>query len=279
LCAYRYSACTALGQSLPVANPETVGLSSAKLENLNKALQAEVDKGHIPGAVIMINRRGNLAYSQAVGYQNKDADLPMRREAIFRIYSMTKPNAAVAAMLLAEDGKLVLADPVGKYLPEFANMQVCNASKDAIGKTVRTLVPAEKPIIVQDLLRHTSGIGYGETTTNSVIKQAYVEAGLYVEGGTDYNQRRVLPKDDVTGLARAPLSSQPGTNWKAACGRSPEKSGGLPPSTPRCWRQPATLQSLDVAGQISPIDRHLKLAELVSCQDFVYPVGMRRGAA
>ena len=162
----------------------------------------------------MINRRGKLIYSEAIGYQNKDANLPMKKDAIFRIYSMTKPLAAVAAMILEEDGKIVLADPVSKYLPELANTQVCNASKNAEGKTVCTLVPTDKPITIQDLLRHTSGIGYGETTKNSVIRDAYIEAGLYVDGGTDYNQRRVLPKDEVTGLSKAPLSSQPGTNWE-----------------------------------------------------------------
>jgi CubicO group peptidase (beta-lactamase class C family) len=208
------SAYSALGQSLSVAAPESVGMSSVKLDNIKKTLQAEVDKGHIPGAVVMINRKGKLVYSEAVGYQNKDANLPMKKDALFRIYSMTKPLAAVAAMILEEEGKIVLADPVSKYLPEFANVQVCNASKNTEGKTVCALVPAEKPITVQDLLRHTSGIGYGETTKNPVIRAAYIEAGVYVEGGTDYDQRRVLPKDEVTGLSKAPLSSQPGTNWE-----------------------------------------------------------------
>lgn len=202
------------GQNLPVAKPESVGLSSVRLENLRASLQTEVDEGHIPGAVLMINRRGKLVYSEAIGYQNRDAGVPMKKDAIFRIYSMTKPIAAVAAMILVEDGKLVLADPVGKYLPEFAAMRVCNAGTAADGRTVCTLVPAERPITVQDLLRHTSGIGYAETTKNSVIKQAYMDAGLYVEGGTDFDQRRVPPKDEVTGLAKAPLSSQPGTNWE-----------------------------------------------------------------
>jgi CubicO group peptidase (beta-lactamase class C family) len=208
------SAYSALGQNLPVAEPESVGMSSTKLDNLKKTLQAEVEKGHIPGAVVMINRKGKLIYSEAVGYQDKDANLPMKKDSLFRIYSMTKPLAAVAAMILEEEGKIVLADPVSKYLPEFANTQVCNASKNAEGKTVCTLVPADKPITIQDLLRHTSGIGYGETTKNSAIRDAYIEAGLYVDGGTDYNQRRVFPKDEVTGLSKAPLASQPGTNWE-----------------------------------------------------------------
>jgi CubicO group peptidase (beta-lactamase class C family) len=206
-----YSAC---GQNISIAAPESVGMSSARLYNIKKTLQAEVDQGHIPGAVVMINRRGKLVYSEAIGFQNKDANLRMKKDALFRIYSMTKPLAAVAAMILEEEGKIVLADPVSKYLPEFAKMQVCNAGQNTEGKTVCALVPTDKPITVQDLLRHTSGIGYGETTKNSVIRAAYIEAGVYVEGGTDYDQRRVLPKDEVIGLSKAPLSSQPGTNWE-----------------------------------------------------------------
>jgi CubicO group peptidase (beta-lactamase class C family) len=266
------TAYSVLGQNLPIAKPESVGLSSVKLENFKRTLQAEVDKGHIPGAVVMINRRGKLAYSQAIGYQNKDTDLPMKKDAIFRIYSMTKPIAAVATMILAEDGKLVLADPVSKYLPEFANMQVCNASKDAEGKTVCSLVPAEKPITIQDLLRHTSGIGYGETTKNSVIKQAYTEAGLYVEGGTDYNQRRVLPKDEVTGLAKAPLSSQPGTNWEYGMsmdlmGRVIEAASGQTLGQFIEERILKPLQMTDTGFQVPP-EKQARLAEPLKIDPF-----------
>ena len=112
------SAYSALAQNLPVAAPESVGMSSAKLDNIKKTFQAEVDNGHIPGAVVMINRRGKLVYSEAVGYQNKDANLAMKKDSLFRIYSMTKPLAAVAALILEEEGKIVLADPVSKYLPD-----------------------------------------------------------------------------------------------------------------------------------------------------------------
>ncbi|MGD0976637.1 MAG: serine hydrolase domain-containing protein [Candidatus Korobacteraceae bacterium] len=208
------SASSAFGQNLPVAKPESVGMSSARLDNLKKTIQAEVEKGNIPGAVIMINRMGKLVYAEAIGYQNRVASLPMQKDSIFRIYSMTKPIVSVAAMILVEEGRLVLADPVSKYLPEFANMQVSMASKDASGATTYSLAPAERPITVLDLLRHTSGITYPETTKNPEIKKAYTDAGLYVEGGTDYDQRRLPPKDEVAGLAKAPLSTQPGTNWE-----------------------------------------------------------------
>ena len=208
------SASSVYAQALPPSTPESVGMSSARLNVFKQAMQAEVDKGNIPGMVIMVSRKGKLVYSEVVGYQDKDAGIPLKKDSIFRIYSMTKPLVSVAAMILAEDGKLTLSDPVSKHLPEFADMKVSVATKDASGNTSYTVVPAERPITVIDLLRHTSGIGYAEITKNPVIKQAYANAGLWRDGGTDYDQRRVTPQEEVTGLARAPLSTQPGTNWE-----------------------------------------------------------------
>ena len=208
------SASSVSAQALPSSTPESVGMSSARLNVFKQAMQVEVDKGNIPGMVIMVSRKGKLVYSEVVGYQDKDAGIPLKKDSIFRIYSMTKPLVSVAAMILAEDGKLTLSDPVSKHLSEFADMKVSIATKDASGNTSYTVVPAERPITVIDLLRHTSGIGYAEITKNPVIKQAYANAGLWRDGGTDYDQRRVTPQEEVTGLARAPLSAQPGTNWE-----------------------------------------------------------------
>ena len=127
---------------------------------------------------------------------------------------MTKPLASVAAMMLAEDGKIQLTDPISKYLPEFAKMGVSVAQTDAAGSITYTVVPAVRPITVQDLLRHTSGLVYGELTRNPVIKQAYIDAGVYAIGGTDYDHRKVTPAQQVTGMAKAPLSTQPGSTWE-----------------------------------------------------------------
>ena len=204
----------AIAQNIPTAKPEDVGMSSARLKNIKASLQAEVDKGNIPGAVVMINRKGKLVYSETVGFQDKSANKPMSKDSIFRIYSMTKPLASVAAMILVEEGKMQLADPISKFMPEFANMQVSVGTKDSGGNMEYALVPAAKPITVQDLLRHTSGIGYPEITANPNIKRAYTEAGLYVPGGTDYDQRRVTPQEMISGIAKAPLNTQPGTNWE-----------------------------------------------------------------
>jgi CubicO group peptidase (beta-lactamase class C family) len=204
----------ASAQNIPVGKPEEVGMSSVRLQQIRTTLQAETDKGNIPGAVVMINRKGKLIYSEAIGYQDKASNKPMTKDSIFRIYSMTKPLASVAAMVLVEEGKIQLTDPISKFLPEFAKMQVSVATKDSGGNVEYSLVPAAKPITVLDLLRHTSGIGYPEITSNPVIKKAYTDAGLYVPGGTDFDQRRVTPQQMITGIANAPLSTQPGTNWE-----------------------------------------------------------------
>ncbi len=204
-------------QAIPTAAPESVGLSQARLDKVKAYLQGEVDQNRIPGAIVMIVRDGKLAYSQAVGFQDKDAGKPMTKDAIFRIYSMTKPLVAVAAMILVEDGTLQLADPISKFLPEFAKPVVSVPTTDAAGVTTYATVPAARPITVHDLLRHTSGIGYAELTKNPTIKQAFIDAGVYQTteaGGIDYDSRRVTPAQEVAGLAKAPLSTQPGTNWE-----------------------------------------------------------------
>ena len=226
-------ASSAIAQGLPTARPEAVGMSSTKLQALKAALQTEVDQGKFPGAIVMIARDGKLVFSEVVGELDKAAGKPLTKDAIFRIYSMTKPLASVAAMMLAEDGKIQLTDPISKYLPEFAKMGVSVAQTDAAGSITYTVVPSVKPITVQDLLRHTSGLVYGELTRNPVIKQAYIDAGVYAIGGTDYDHRKVTPAQQVTGMAKAPLSTQPGSTWEYSMssdilGRVVEAASGKP---------------------------------------------------
>ena len=222
-----------IAQGLPTARPEAVGMSSIKLQALKAALQTEVDQGKFPGAIVMIARDGKLVYSEAVGQLDKAAGKPLTKDAIFRIYSMTKPLTSVGAMMLAEDGKIQLTDPISKYLPEFAKMGVSVAQTDAAGSITYTVVPAVRPITVQDLLRHTSGLVYGELTRNTVIRQAYIDAGVYAIGGTDYDHRKVTPAQQVTGMAKAPLSTQPGSTWEYSMssdilGRVVEAASGKP---------------------------------------------------
>src|SRR6266699_5907632 len=153
----------------PVAKPEQVGLSSQRLERVGQTVKVQIANGRFPGAVVLIARKGKIVYFEAFGQRDPVANTPMSKDAIFRLYSMTKPFTSVAAMMLAEEGKLTLADPVSKYLPPLATLQVAVAGKDADGK----LVKAEHPITIQDLLRHTSGFVYGPFTPNERGKAAY----------------------------------------------------------------------------------------------------------
>ena len=200
----------ALAQApLPFAKPEEVGMSSQRLAKIGSALKKEVADGSFRGAVVMVARKGKLVYQDAVGMQT--ATKPMTTDAIFRIYSMTKPLASVAAMMLVEDGTLQLTDPVGKFLPGFDKMQVSVATKSAEGQAYN-MVPAERAMTVQDLLRHTSGLAYGEITQNAPVKEGLERAGAYRKD-LDYEARGLTPREETERLASVPLAFQPGTTW------------------------------------------------------------------
>ena len=208
------TATAAWAQALPRAEPGKVGLSAERLERIEQAFSREIDGGKLPGAVIMVARDGQLAYTKTIGYRDKGANAPLAEDSIFRIYSMTKPLVSVAAMILMEEGRLQLPDPVFKYLPEFAKLQVSVPQLDPYGKVTYSTVPAERPVTVQDLLRHTAGLGYGEITQNEAVKAAYAEAGSYNPDGMAYDSRAVSAEDQVADLGRAPLARQPGTQWE-----------------------------------------------------------------
>jgi CubicO group peptidase (beta-lactamase class C family) len=159
-------------QRLATATPEQTGMSSARLELIAAALKKEVADGKLPGAVVIVARKGKIVYSGAAGFQDKGANKPMAANSIFRIYSMTKPLVSVAAMMLVEDGVIQLTDPVFKFLPAFKDMQVSVATTSADGKVTYSNVPAVRPITVQDLLRHTAGLAYAEITKNEPVKAA-----------------------------------------------------------------------------------------------------------
>ena len=152
--------CSALRQQgLSSGAPESVGMSSERLDKIGAALKAEIDAGKIPGAVVMIARHGKLVYNQSFGYRDKAANVPMTPDTIFRIHSMTKSLVSVAAMMLAEDGKLQLTGPVSKYLTAFKSMQVSVATTDAeFAKITNGTTAAVCEMTVQDLLRHTAGL-------------------------------------------------------------------------------------------------------------------------
>lgn len=186
---------------MPRANkPEDVGLSSPRLQRIRDTLQADVDKGAVPGAVMLIARRGQIASLEALGYRDREDGAVMRPDTIFRIASMTKPVTSVAAMMLAEEGKLLIADPVSRYIPAFANLKVATNSDDATANTL-AVEPPQREMTVQDLLRHTSGLTYAHLT-GPHIKQAYEAANV-----VDERQNNAAMAEN---LGRVPLAYQPG---------------------------------------------------------------------
>ncbi|MGE5638984.1 MAG: serine hydrolase domain-containing protein [Clostridia bacterium] len=179
------------------------GFSQARLDALTARMQSEIDRGQIPGVVMVVMRDGRTAYRQALGFKDAKTRAPMRDDSIFRIYSMTKPIVTVAAMQLVEEGRLQLGDPVSKYLPQLKGMKVGVEKPDASGKPALELVDAQREMTIQDLLRHTSGLTYG-FFGRSLVKEEYRKANVDVGVG------RAEYLDVVSKL---PLHYQPGTTW------------------------------------------------------------------
>jgi CubicO group peptidase (beta-lactamase class C family) len=194
---------TEAADPLPRATPESVGISSQRLALIAKQINSEIARDQLPGGVLAIARRGKLVHFEAYGYLDKAKGLPMRTDTIFNIASMTKPVVAVAALQLHEQGRLLIDDPVAKYFPQFANMQVAvlNEKKDAIVDRV----PAARKITIQDLMRHTSSLVYGSRGTTAVHK-------LLPEGSAQAAQAMTGP-EFLQLLASTPLLYQPGTVW------------------------------------------------------------------
>lgn len=181
--------------------PETVGVSSARLARIRPVLQRYVDSGKIAGISTMIARRGQIVYTDQIGYLDKEAGTPLCADAIFRIYSMTKPIICTALMTLYEQGKFQLFDPVSKYIPAFGQVKVLESG----GKGEQTLVAPVRPITVRDLFMHTAGLTY-DFLVDSPVGELYREARL----GNDAS--RTL-ETMIGELARLPLAYQPGSRW------------------------------------------------------------------
>jgi CubicO group peptidase (beta-lactamase class C family) len=179
-------------------------MSSERLNKLTATLKADVDKGVIPGAVVLVARHGKVALLEAVGARNPESKAPMTKDSIFRIYSMSKPITSVAAMMLFEDGKFTLAEPVSKYIPQLGGLKVGVEKPDASGKSALELVPVQRDMTIHDLFRHTSGLTYG-FFGNTRVKKMYVDTKVW----NDYPSNAEL----VTRLAKMPLAYQPGTTW------------------------------------------------------------------
>lgn len=197
----------AVAQEVPVVKPETVGLSSGRLERISGTVQRSIDDKRIAGAVTLVARRGHVAWFKAQGMADREAGKPMRPDTMFRICSMTKPITSLAVMMLYEEGHFLLEDPVSKYLPEFKNPKVL--VKPASGAPYT--IPATREITIRDLLRHTSGITYHwNNDLGPMYKDANVAHGLLPYDGTI--------EDSTKHLAGLPLLFSPGEKWEYSLG-------------------------------------------------------------
>src|SRR5437764_3907476 len=185
---------------LPQAKPESLGLSSVRLQRMSDAFKRDIDKGTIPGVTVMVARRGQIGWFDALGKQDPAASAPMAHNSIFRIFSMTKPIVSVGIMMLLEEGHLLLNDPVAKYIPEFAEQKVGIENNGKL-----ELVPLVRPMTIHDLLRHTSGITY-DHTGNGLVQQLYQQSRL--------RSRKISNAEHAALVARLPLMCQPGGGWK-----------------------------------------------------------------
>jgi len=180
---------------LSTAKPEQVGLVSERLARIGQVLSGDVERGRIPGAVVVVTRKGRIASVQAVGFRDKAAGAPMTPDAIFRLASMTKPIVTVAALSLYEEGRLLPSDPVSKYIPAFKNRTVGLER-----------VPAEREMTIQDLMRHTSGLTYGNRGKTEIYK-------MYPES-SNVSSLTLTMDEFIEQLSRTPLLYQPGTRWE-----------------------------------------------------------------
>ncbi len=198
---------------LPTAAPSEVGIG--RLDRITQLFKADTDAKRLPGAVVMIARNGRVVYHEAFGARDPASGAPMRGDSIFRMYSMTKPVTGVAVLMLMEEGKLRLSDPISRYLPALKNPKVMTETVDAQGRRVTSTVPAVREITIQDLMRHTSGITYG--AGGSAAEQAMAKAGLGLQLAAAEGKplsARMTDQQMVEELGKLPLMFQPGTSWE-----------------------------------------------------------------
>jgi CubicO group peptidase (beta-lactamase class C family) len=247
---------------LPTAKPESVGLSSRRLGVLSEAFKREIDKGTLPGTVIMIARRGKVAFFEALGHQDPASGAPMTRDSIFRIMSMTKPIVSIGLMMLVEDGHLLINDPVSKFIPEFRDQRVGVERDGGLH-----LVPLLREVTVQDLLRHTSGLVY-DTRGDGPVHRLYQQAGV--------RNRNVTNAELASTIGKLPLVCQPGTEFNYSfstdiVGRIIEVISGQPLSTFLSERILGPLRMTETAFHATDAQKH-RLAQ-------PFPVDPWTGAA
>ena len=236
--------------TLPVTTFEEARLSPEGLARLTAVMRREVEAKHVPGVSMLISRGGKVAYAENVG-SLRPGGPAMCSDGIFRVYSMTKPIVSVAIMMLVEEGRLLLNEPIGKFIPELANPQVGVETNGRL-----ELVPANRAITIQDLLRHTSGLTYG-FAGSSVVQRLYADAPLRTQDITSAGH--------VAALAKLPLLNQPGTHWDYShstdvLGRVVEIISG---ETLGAFLEAGILAPLGMVdtGFFAPADKHERLAE------------------
>ena len=187
------------------AKPEDVGLSATQLRKLEEVTKKNIDDGLIPGAVMLVARRGKVAWVSVQGKRAPDSPDPMKIDSIFRIYSMTKPLVTISLMQMVEEGKLQVTDPVSKYLPEIGNMKVGTEVEGPDGKPMLRLSDPTRAMTVQDLMRHTAGLTYGNRG-DSLIQQSYMKAKI--------GDRTATVQEMVERLSHLALRYSPGDRWE-----------------------------------------------------------------
>src|SRR6201992_229996 len=184
---------------LPEAKPEMLGRSAARLQRLSDAFRREIDKGSIPGATVMVARRGQIGWFDALGRQKPSAAAAMTHHNLFRLLLMTKPIVSIGIMMLLEEGHFLLGDPVAKFIPEFSSQMVGVENNGQLD-----LVPPRRPMTVQDLLRHPSGITY-DHTANGLVQQMYQQSRL--------RSRKITNAEHAALVASLPLVCKHGAEW------------------------------------------------------------------
>ena len=184
--------------------PEEHGMSSARLERMSAVLQVEIEKTQTPGAALLILRHGRVVHEAAFGFRDRVAGTQMQRDSIFRIHSMTKPIVSAAALILLEEGKLLLTDPVHRFIPAFADVQVAIMNDEQT--KILHLEALQRPMTIQDLLRHTSGLTGTTYGADTVLRQMYRDVWRQ---GDDLNN-----EDYANRIAQLPLNAQPGSQWE-----------------------------------------------------------------
>lgn len=209
------------GQFLPTATPEEVGMSSERLDRLTETLQGYVDREEVAGSVAIVVRDGKIAYLKAFGHQDIEEGMPMRADSIFRIASQSKAIVSTAIMMLQEEGKLVIGDPLARYIPEFANTQV------AVGRENGGYdLEDGRPILLRHLLTHTSGISYGTGPARDLWDAAGFQQWYFADKNEPIG-------DSVARMAGLPFDAQPGERWIYGfnidiLGAVVEKASGMP---------------------------------------------------